>query len=202
MATQRITIAKVGGLAADVARLLLQEWSAARRSTDPDEWGGEQWPPEVRRQADSFAEGLRTHALALPVVYFIEWADLWSMGDLFHRWLTPPGQPRPPTIHADRFEIFGYAWPDDGRLAEHLSTAGPQQWEESDWFVSRLSEAIEAWEHVVDRATLIVLREVVGGLTMDEEVLASLDHVPDWLSEIRTDGQGPINPAGTPTPAG
>ncbi len=166
--------------------LRLQEWSAARQSADPDEWGSEQWPREVRRQADSFADRLRSHALALPVVHFIEWADRWSMGDLFHRWLTPPDQPRPLTIHADRFEIYGYSLPDDGRLCEHLSSAGPQQWDETDRFVSRLSEAVGDWQHVVNRATLIILREVVGGLTMDEEVLVSLDHVPDWLSEIRT----------------
>jgi hypothetical protein len=185
MVTQRITIAKVGGKAAEVVMLRLQEWSASRRTTDPDEWSSEQWRPEVRRLADSFADGLRAHALVLPVVHFIEWADLWSMGDLYHRWLTPPDGPRPSIIHADRFEIYGYALPDGGRLGDHLSSAGPQQWDESDWFVSKLSEAVGAWQHVVDQAALIVLREVVGGLTTDEELAASLDHVPDWISEIR-----------------
>jgi hypothetical protein len=184
VATQRITIAKIGGAAADVIELRLREWSAARQTTDPNEWSSEQWPPDLRRQADSFANQLRTHALVLPVVYFIEWADLWSMGDLYPRWLTPSSGNAPLYIHANRFEIYGYGLPDGGRLADHLSSAGPRQWEESDWYASKLSEAVGAWQHLVDRSMLIVLREVVGGLTTDEELVASLDHVPDWLAEI------------------
>jgi hypothetical protein len=184
LATQRITIAKIGGAAADVVELRLREWSAARQATDPDEWSPEQWPQDLRRQADSLADQLRAHALALPVVYFIEWADLWSMGDLYCRWLTPPSVPDPFYIHANRFEIYGYGLPDGGCLADYLANAGPRQWEESDWYVSKLFEAVGAWQSLVDRAVLIVMREVVGGLTTDEELVASLDHVPDWLLEI------------------
>jgi hypothetical protein len=184
LATQRITIAKIGGAAAEVVELRLREWSAARQASDPNECTSEQWPPDLRRQADSFADQLRAHALVLPVVYFTEWADLWSMGDLYPRWLTPPSGPAPLTIHANRFEIYGYVLPDGGRLRYHLLNAGPQQWEESDWYASKLSEAVGAWQGLVDRAVLVVMREVFGGLTTDEELVASLDRVPDWLSEI------------------
>jgi hypothetical protein len=117
------------------------------------------------------------------VIHFVEWADLCSMGDVYFRWLTPPNTSEPLYIHADRFEIYGYGLPDDGRLSHHLANAGPQQCEEYDWYVGRLSEAVGAWQQVVDRSVLVVLREVVGGLTMDEEVIASLDHLPDWLSK-------------------
>ncbi|WP_435009118.1 hypothetical protein P12x_000368 [Tundrisphaera lichenicola] len=181
MASQRITIVKLGGLASEVALLHLRDWSRARQASDPEEWSADQWPPDVRKQADAFADRLRSHATDPPIIHFVEWADLWSMGDLFDRWMTPPGAAGPITVHADRFEIRGYRLPDDGRLGRHLSTPASHFAEEANQFVIRLHEAVEAWQDLVDRAALVVLREVVGGLVMDEELVSSLELVPDWL---------------------
>jgi hypothetical protein len=183
LATQRVTVAKVGGIAADVALLRLRGWAAARKDADPDEWSSDQWPSNVRIQADAFADRLRANSLSLPVIYFVEWSDLWSMGDLFSRWLTPPGGPPPFSIHADRFEVYAYALPDAGRLGRHLTAAGPQQFGEYDHFVGRLRDAIGAWQELAEQAALIVLREVVGGLVTDDELKTSLSVVPDWLLE-------------------
>ena len=183
LAAQRVVIAKIGGVAADAAMRLLQGWAAARGRVDPDEWSADPWPSGVRAQADAFADRLRAHSLSPPVVYFVEWSDPWSMGDLFPRWLTPPDGPPPVAVHADRFEIYGYPLPDDGRLDRHLATAGPQPFDEYDWFVGRLREAMEAWRGLAGRAAIVVLREVVGGLVTDEELEASLAVVPDWLAE-------------------
>jgi hypothetical protein len=183
MATQRITVAKVGGVAAGVTLSRLRGWAAARQVADPDEWSGHQWPSGVRVQVDAFVDRLRANSLAPPVVHFVEWSDLWSMGDMFGRWLTPPGGPPPLTIHADRFQVYGHALPDGGRLYRHLRAAGPQQFDEYDQFVRRLQEALEAWRELVEHATLIVAREVVGGLYTDDEIRASLSLVPGWLAE-------------------
>lgn len=183
LAAQRITIAKVAGIAADVTLLRLREWASARRNSEPDEWSNDQWPSSVRAQVDAFADRLRASSLLPPVVYFVEWSDLWSMGDLFSRWLMPPGGPPPFVIHADRFEVYGYALPDGGRLGRHLTTAGPQQFDEYDWFVGRLHEALNACQELTDQAAIIVIREVVGGLYTDDDLLASLSRVPEWLLE-------------------
>ena len=181
MATQRVTIAKVGGIAADTIVLRLREWSAARQTDNPNLRSSEQWPQQVRREADDFADRLRAHGFAPPVVHFVEWVDMWSMGDLFWRWLTPLDGSMPLAVHADRFEIFAYVLPDGGRLSQHLTSTGPQQWVESDWFVGRLREAVVAWEELVDRAVVVVIREVVASSALDEEITASLKSVPDWI---------------------
>lgn len=169
-------------MAADFVMDRLQEWTAARQVFDPEEWSSEQWPSVVRGRVDAFADRLRKDACFPPVIYYVEWSDLWSMDDLFSRWLTPPDGPRPINIHADRFEVYGYGLPDNGRLIRHLASAGPQQFDEYDLFVNRLYEGVKAWQNLVDRAAVIVLREVVGGLVSDDELRASLSHVPDWLS--------------------
>jgi hypothetical protein len=177
-------VAKVGGLAAEIVIRRLRDWASARRTEDPTEWSNEQWPSSVRGRADAFADRLRSHALDLPVVHFAEWADLWSMGDLFSRLLTPPGGSAPLTIHADRFEIYGYGLPDGGRLVQHLASTCTRQVEEYNWFVRHLREAVRSREELVEKSALVVLREVVGGLVTDDELTHSLSTVPDWISEI------------------
>lgn len=181
MAAQRITIAKIGGTAADAILLRLREWVGARRNAELNEWSNVQWPSSVRGQVDAFVDRLRANSLQPSVVHFVEWSDLWSMGDLFSRWITPPGGPPPFVIHADRFEVYGYFLPDGGRLDRHLTAAGPQQFDEYDWFVGRLREALNACQDLTDQAAIIVSREVVGGLSTDDDLRASLSRVPDWL---------------------
>ncbi len=149
MASQRITIAKLAGLSGDIALQRLSAWSSARNAVDPNLWSSEQWPDHVRQEADEFAERLREHGFALPVCHFVEWADMWSMGDLFSRWLTPPNRPKPFGVHANRFELFAYGLPDNGHLANYLAAAGLQQFAETDWFIARLLEAARAWEKLV-----------------------------------------------------
>lgn len=84
-------------------------------------------------------------------------------------------------VETDRFEIYGYGLPDGDRLGRHLASAGLQQFEEYDRYVTRLREALTAWERLVDRAVLVVVREVAGGLVTDQEIAGSLAHLPDWL---------------------
>lgn len=181
MASQRLTIAKLAGLSGESAFERLTAWAAARNANDPDELSSEQWPESVRRQADEFAEQLRAHGLELPVCYFAEWSDLWSMGDVFVRWLSPVNSPPPIMLLGDRYEILVYALPDEDRLAHHLASAGPQEFREYDSYISRLQEALNAWNSLVPRSTLIVLRYVVGGLVEDHQVRESLKMRPDWL---------------------
>jgi hypothetical protein len=182
MATQRIRIVKVGGTAADVVIRRIREWSLARQSRAENEWSSEQWSADIRKRADELAERLRSHAFVPPIIHFVEWVDTWSGGDVFHRWLMPPGREEPLVIYADQFELFAYPVSDGGHLFGRLSGAQrQQQWTESRLLVRRLQEAIEAWQELADRAVVVVLRQVVQGTLSDEAVAACLKSVPDWL---------------------
>lgn len=183
LATQRVTIAKIGGLAAEVVIQRLRAWSEARTVLDEQEWSSDQWPRDVRSQADHFVDRLRANSLAPPVVHFVEWSDWWSMFDVYRHWLTPSDGPLPLYVQTDRMELYGYRLPDNGRLEAHLAAAGPQQFPEYDQLVTRLQEAVDAWGKLVEQSALILVRTVVGGLVTDDELLASLPIVPDWLAQ-------------------
>ena len=162
MPTQRITIVKLGGISAEVVCERLKEWT--------------------RDELDAFADELRTHALTLPVLHFVEWVDRWSMGDVFARWLTPSGSSGPLHFIANRYELYAYNLPDDGRLETHLMNAGTQECSEANWFVQRLLETTLAWNAVAERSVILVLRMITDTSVSDCEVTASLQVVPKWLS--------------------
>lgn len=181
MASQRITILKIAGLSGNLVWRQLSEWSAARSVQNPDQWSSDQWPVQVKADLDKLAGRLREHGADLPICHFVEWVDLWSMGDMFPGWLTTPNRSQPLRLYGDRYEVFAYTLPDEGRLANILATAEPQQFTETDLYIRRLLEAIRAWESIVPTATLIVLRDVINGFVSDKELSAALTTCPEWL---------------------
>jgi len=186
LATQRITVMKVAGVGGDWIADRLSTWASQRMTDTPDEWGSDQWPETVRQQADHLCGQLRDHPTPPPVIHFVEWIDQWSMGDVFDRWLfLRTGCPRS-VVYGDRYWVYWYRLPDDGQLLSHLSKARRLQWQEEDWFVERLREAVKAWDKLVDRSLIVVLREVIDGLATDDEILESLGKMPNWLAEINS----------------
>jgi hypothetical protein len=60
------------------------------------------------------------------------------------------------------------------------------QFSEQEWLAARLREAAAGWGTVAEQYAVVVIREVLGGSTTDEEVQASLDSVPEWLASLST----------------
>jgi len=58
-----------------------------------------------------------------------------------------------------------------------------QQSPEDSWLLCRLQEACAAWEPLAETALIVVIREVFSGSTLDQEVVAALALVPDWLGQ-------------------
>jgi hypothetical protein len=184
LASQRVAIAKIGGEASKKIRSLLSELAAARKVVDDLEWSMDQWQSFDRLKIDQFAEYLLAHACSLPVVYYVEWSDYWSMGDIFHYWLKPPGGFTPIILHGNKFEVFAYALPDDNFLARHLEGIKHQQFDEYDLLKTRLLEAVRSWDRIVNQSIIVLLREVFGGIITDEELLNSMNQDHDWISKM------------------
>ena len=49
------------------------------------------------------------------------------------------------------------------------------------WLAARLRKAATAWQPLIGLSFIFVIREVLGGSATDEDVTASLSHVPGWL---------------------
>lgn len=160
MATQRITIAKIAGRAAAAVRERFAAWAAV---------------PDLAA-ANSFAARLREEAHVPPVLFFAEYIDLWSMGDLLHDELRPLADIV--AICGGRFEQFCCPLPlRDGFQQLKDKT----QFDEQQWFRQFIAEAAKAWEPMCGPAVLVLLREVLGATVTDEEVRGGLERVPTWI---------------------
>jgi hypothetical protein len=153
VATQRLTVATLAGQAAIAVAARFEQW---REVPNADE-------------VDRFCAALYEHAHSLPVVYFAEWIDRWLMGDVL---------PGPGAVHGRRFEATCLS-------PEHATDWADRcgnQFAEQEWLAARLREAAVGWGTVAQGYGVIVMREVVGASTTDEEVRAALSSVPAWLS--------------------
>ncbi len=162
MATQRITIAKIGGEAAGlVARLF------ARRQSGP----------AFGSLLDRFCTELRANCSMPPVIYFCEWIDPWLLGAQIFGPMHDDSDFEP-TV---RFQACCMT------PAEALDWAGRcgRQWPEQNWLAVRLSEAARAWESDVTEAVVVLIREVLAPTTEDQQVVASLGELPAWLANFR-----------------
>lgn len=169
MATQRLTIATLVGASADAVEALFQSWRA-----DPS-------APNVA--IDPFCEQLRTNGHLLPIVYFCEWIDRWLMGDRV---------PGPDALEGRRFQAVCLT-PDEAiAWAEKLGI----QFDEQVWFAARLREAADGWGLVVEKRAVVVIREVLDGSTLDEEVVAASRAISDWLSLVTSNQSDPKNVPG------
>lgn len=153
MATQRLTVATLAGEAASAAKVLFRSWQSRPN------------PPAIDRLCD----GLRGGGLSLPVVFFCEWADRWSMGDV------APGLG---AVEGQRYAAICLT------PAQANARAGRcgRQFPEQEWLAAHLREAAVAWVGVCEPRVVVVVREVIGPSTTDAEATASLRIVPRWLS--------------------
>jgi hypothetical protein len=149
MAKQRLTVAVLVGESAAVVATLFRSW---RASSDP-------------AAVDRFCVALRENALSLPIIYFCEWLDGWLMGDLV------PGSE---AVQGGQYQAACFFPEQALALADECGHQFPEQ----QWLASRLREAATGCGGAEHRS-VVVVREVFGHSTTDEDVKASLDAAGD-----------------------
>lgn len=183
MATQYLTIAKLAGRAGEFALQLFDAWKNARLVDNPNEWDPQQWPADICEQADRFAEGLRTHGHEPPVVFFIEYVDMWSFCPS-QRFLGLNSQHGLRQMMGHRYELSAMRLPlppFSRQTLEQVLVDG--QFDEDHLFADLTLRAADAWQGLVDAGALIFLRRVIRGSVDDEEIIESAMNLPEWASE-------------------
>jgi hypothetical protein len=180
LASQQLTIVKLGGRAAETALDRFRYWAGRRTSNDRHDWRPDQWPAEIRSNADAWFEELRQNSLLPPVLFFAEYVDLWSycpparfIGELDDEMLC---------IIADRYEGFCTRLPLKPNVAECLKeTRRRGQYREDRLFAWLTMHAAQEWNGLVEGGALVFLRQIIRGSVEDHEVVESLSVVPDWM---------------------
>lgn len=169
MATQRLVLLKLVGESGRLVAERCRAW-AAKQQAAPDD-------PELRKEIGRFAEVLDSHRAELPVVYYSEWLDRWSMGDDIATPFTSRGGI---VLHGNGpfYEVCCTDQP------ASLLTLPPEGWQfdEQKWLAVRLREAAAAWGLLTAGGTLVLLRQINGASTGDEEITSAVPMVPTWVT--------------------
>lgn len=187
MATQTITILKVGGAAGksvfDTFARFKTERTIRRK---PAMTGSTHWTPHCRRRMDAFAESLRSHRSEAPIIFYVEYVDMWTgpVGPAF----LPSWDKRAIELYADQYDLACYALPDRDRLKRDMGNAFRRRdirersaaGQESRWALTILQEALFAWKELVDDAVLVWLRRAFAPNISDAEITESLNRIPMW----------------------
>jgi hypothetical protein len=184
VASQRITVLKVAGKAAELISAQVSTWSGARDVREAGVWDALDWPEEIRSRVDALAHVLISRGEKLPILFWSQHVDHWSAGNLFQDPFRECGSVFV-QIPGNGIEWYSYHLPDGDRiktfLKAHLGNDQRLDTQEFRWFYQVLLEAVSAWERLTEPAIVIVIRTVVGGLIEDEQVESALQQVPDWL---------------------
>jgi hypothetical protein len=168
MATQRLVLLKIVGESGRVVAERCRAW-VARQSAAPDDL-------DLKNEIGRFAEVLDAQRTELPVVYYSGWLDRWSTGQDFSTPFTERGGVA--LVSAGRFtDIYATDRPAD------MLTLPVQGWQfaEQTLLASRLREAATEWDSLVSEGALVLLRQVVGASTGDDEITTAATIVPGWL---------------------
>jgi hypothetical protein len=186
---QIVTVAKVVGRSSRAVIGAFQRWSASRvpAPQEPTLAEPSQWPADCRDEMRQLASDLRATAARPPVVFYNEHVDMWSMGDVFRKAFPSGGSQLHEAESDDGMSVLCYAIADDDRLQAHLHRELSREHfaEETRWYLRVVQQAASAW-HPSAQAAIVVVRQVVGGLVMDEEVEEASQATADWLRRYST----------------
>jgi hypothetical protein len=186
MPSQKITIIKIAGAS---GKKILEDFSHFIKAgqTDPGEYDGVQITSlEHQERLKKWIEALRHHNFQPPIVFYTEYVDFWSGTNIFDQ-IFPEFQSSSNQFWFQSTEIRSYSLPDEDRLLNNIkkrcrarNKSIPQ---ESIWFWTILRHAVQAYAPLVTDATLVVIRELLGGLVEDTEIKKSLVSIPKWMNE-------------------
>jgi hypothetical protein len=108
------------------------------------------------------------------MIYFSEWIDRWLMGDVV---------PGPGAVQGHQFEV----WCGVPSAVVELAERSGHQFQEQQWLAARLQEAALAWQPLIGKTVVVVIREVLDSSATDEEVTASSQRIPGWLAQFEVD---------------
>ncbi len=187
---QIVTVVKISGDASKAVRYAFQRWSEARvASTDePTLMEPGQWPAGCRDEMGQFAQHIRANAGQLPIVFWNEHVDMWSMGDVFRNAFPWNANSLFEVQSDNSLNLLCYAIPDGNLLHAHLGRELRRKGlaQEAKWYLQILHEAATARCPVVEEAAIVVVRQVIGGLVADDEAEEARHSIPAWLRRYNT----------------
>jgi hypothetical protein len=180
---QIFTIAKVGGEFSNSIQSLFNRWLKQKRKIPVNDYISNPWDSQIRKEIGTFIKRFQSVSTKPPMLFYCEYVDMWSAGWSALECTSKAIDRRLMQVFAGHYEMACYPMPDGEMLRNHLKKMLRQRTfspPELKMFLLTLREAVEAWELVVPKSSIILIREVVGPIVHDEEMIKSLKRQWKW----------------------
>src|SRR5262245_172822 len=129
--TQLVTVVSIGGTAGVLIAKLFDQWRSAVNAIDRD-------------RVDRLCESVCAHKAELPILHFCEWIDHWLSGN---------DLPGPGAVEGKVFSATSLTPNQAFELAGKIN----KQFDEQIWFGTRLREAADRWDKLVESRIILIL---------------------------------------------
>jgi hypothetical protein len=185
MSTSLVHILTVIGRGAADAEAACEELLCRRIQRRPRSYGSEDWTERDYKDIEHLCQALVKAARKLPVHYYAQYLDPWTVADsIFGLLKWPDGRRRQIcgacfglAFYPSRFAHEVLAEIEGLRLTEVFRSQA-----EDRWFLEHVKEAIDSALWLRDRFLVVCVSEVIGPSRHDDEVKAALE-LPLGLSE-------------------
>jgi hypothetical protein len=171
MSTSKVFVLKIIGPEASAAAAECSRLAALRRPRDPHGLGSDDWSSEDQHAIDAFCENLLKGRDDLPIVYYAEYLDAWSVAGSSLQWVTPRGHTG--RLWSDTWNVWYHALPDRGALARRVSKVvrckAYRSDAESRWLLNQVDEAARYAAQFNRPALVVALIRTIGPSRGDDE---------------------------------
>jgi hypothetical protein len=178
MSTSVVHVLTIIGKASQEVEAACRDLLGRRVARSPNGYGSDDWSAQDHHDIESFCVRLIGAAYELPVLYYAQYIDAWSVADSRYRLVDwPDGQ---------RLQVYGSGYglvfyPSQHResflsqIKKRRQTKVYRQQTEDRWYLDHLSEAIQAAGWLPTPFLVISISRCLGGSRYDEEIKAALD---------------------------
>lgn len=169
---QLVVIAKIVGETSSAVISRFRNWARSLAE-------GNGQPEVALREAIQFLEDVKRNAHEPPIVFFCEYLDMWSTGDLVDRVLARWDSQDKVKLAVNSSEVLCLPMLASASLAMERQTCSEQ--DEDRWFALVLREAVNAYSALCEKGVVVIGRRVTGASPTDAEITDAAQSVPQWM---------------------
>jgi hypothetical protein len=178
MSTSIVHVLTIIGQASIEVNADCQALLSKRVSRSPDSYGSEDWSAADHQEIDGLCKRLINSAYRLPVAYYAQYVDAWSVADSRWRLVLWPGHQKFHLCGASYNLVF---YPSEHRdyYFKHIDafrkSKAYQQQAEDRWYTDLLKEAMLAAEWLEAPFLVVSCSQAIDGSRTDDQIKAALE---------------------------
>jgi hypothetical protein len=179
MSTSLVHVLTLIGKGAHETEKECEELLRRRVEVEAGAYGSDDWPDTAHRDIERLCLLLVKAAYSLPVVYYAQYVDGWTVADsIFSLLEWPDGCRR--HICGDMFGVAFYPSQFRENLLTQITKSRKRrhyrEYDENRWYLNHVQEALAAFSWVDGPSLVVSISQTLGPSRSDDDIFGSLEH--------------------------